>query len=82
MPGGVVALDQATGAVLGTWWADDNHGSGGGVWTQPAYDARTNRLFFITGTIALGKTAAQQPNADAFVAPLLLRRLSKRRASA
>ena len=68
VPGRVVALDQVSGAVLGTWWADAAHGPGGGVWTQPAYDARTNRLFFTTGTIARGVTPAQQPNADAFVA--------------
>src|SRR5205823_424776 len=68
VPGRVVALDQATGAVAGTWWADPNRGSGGGVWTQPAYDARTNRLFLTTGTIAAGKTPSQQPLADAFVA--------------
>lgn len=68
VPGKVVALDQATGAITGTWWADPNHGPGGGVWTQPAYDPRTNRIFFTTGTIAQGLTPSQQPLADAFVA--------------
>jgi outer membrane protein assembly factor BamB len=68
VPGRVVALDQSTGKVVGTWWAAANHGSGGGVWTQQAYDARTNRLFLTTGTIAQGLTPPQQPTADAFVA--------------
>jgi outer membrane protein assembly factor BamB len=68
VPGRVVALDQISGAVVGTWWADAQQRPGGGVWTQPAYDARTNRLFFTTGTIAAGLTPAQQPYADAFVA--------------
>src|SRR5437016_3687877 len=68
VPGRLVALDQATLKVVGTWWADANHQSGGGIWTQQAYDPVTNRLFATTGTIALGKTTAQQPWADAFVA--------------
>lgn len=68
VPGRVVALDQATGAVVATWWADASHGPGGGVWTQPAYDPRTNRIFFTTGTIADGLEPWQQPLADAFVA--------------
>ena len=68
VPGRLVALDQATGAVVGTWWGDANHEPGAGIWTQPAYDAVSNRLFLTTGTIAAGKTAAQQPWADAFVA--------------
>jgi outer membrane protein assembly factor BamB/archaellum component FlaF (FlaF/FlaG flagellin family) len=68
VPGRMVALDQETGVVTGTWWADANHGPGGGVWTQPAYDERTNRFFMTTGTIAPGLTPAQQPLADAFVA--------------
>jgi outer membrane protein assembly factor BamB len=68
VPGRLVALDQATGNVVGTWWADANHQSGGGIWTQQAYDPVTNRLFATTGTIAKGKTTAQQPWADAFVA--------------
>ena len=68
VPGRLVALDQATGNVVGTWWADVNHQSGGGIWTQQAYDPVTNRLFATTGTIAKGKTTADQPWADAFVA--------------
>jgi hypothetical protein len=68
VPGRLVALDQATGAVVGTWWGDANHQPGAGIWTQPAYDAVSNRLFVTTGTIASGKTPAQQPWADAFVA--------------
>jgi outer membrane protein assembly factor BamB len=68
VPGRMVALDQGNGAVVGTWWADAQHGPGGGVWTQPAYDARTNRFFMTTGTIAPGLRPAQQPLADAFVA--------------
>lgn len=68
VPGRLVALDQASGAVVGTWWGDANHGPGAGIWTQPAYDAVSNRLFLATGTIAPGKTTAQQPWADAFVA--------------
>ena len=68
VPGRVVALDQATGDLFGNWWADPGHGSGGGVWTTPAYDARTHELFLTTGTIAEGKTSEQQPLADAFVA--------------
>src|SRR5438132_3344460 len=68
VPGRLVALDQATLNVVGTWWADASHQSGGGIWTQQAYDPVTNRLFATTGTIAKGKTTADQPWADAFVA--------------
>ncbi|GAC1343929.1 MAG: hypothetical protein NVSMB23_18280 [Myxococcales bacterium] len=68
MPGRVVALDQVNGALLGTWWAIPNHGRGGGVWTQPAYDPRTNRLFLTTGTVADGVRPQDQPLAQAFVA--------------
>lgn len=68
VPGRVVALDQKTGAVVATWWADAQKGPGGGVWTQPAYDPATKKLFVTTGTIAAGLTPAQQPYADAFVA--------------
>jgi outer membrane protein assembly factor BamB len=66
--GRVVALDQATGRVTGTWWGDPSHGPGATVWTTPAYDPSTNRVFITTGTIANGKTKAQQPLAQAFVA--------------
>src|SRR5207248_11577353 len=45
VPGRLVAIDQATGNVVGTWWADVNHQSGGGIWTQQTYDPVTNRLF-------------------------------------
>jgi outer membrane protein assembly factor BamB len=68
VPGRLVAIDPGTHTVVGTWWADANHQPGGGIWTQQAYDPVTNRLFVTTGTIALGKTTAQQPWADAFVA--------------
>jgi len=68
VPGRLVALDQITGAVVGTWWGDTNHLPGAGIWTQPAYDAVSKRLFVTTGTLAEGKTTTQQPWADAFVA--------------
>lgn len=67
-PGRLVALDQATGAVLGTWWADANQGNGGGVWTSPAFDARTGRLFVTTGTVAKGVQPDTKPWQQAFVA--------------
>ena len=67
-PGFVVSLDQATGAVLGTWWADVNHGEGGGVWTSPSFDPRTNRVFVTTGTVAKGARAVDKPWQQAFVA--------------
>jgi outer membrane protein assembly factor BamB len=68
VPGRVVALDQATGNLVGTWWANADHSPGGGVWTQPAYDPRTRRMFLTTGTIEDGKTRDQQPQTQAFVA--------------
>lgn len=68
VPGRVVSIDRATGSVVGTWWADERHGPGGGVWTQPAYDPATKKLFVTTGTIAAGLTPDQQPLSDAFVA--------------
>src|SRR5262249_3828353 len=68
VPGRLVALSQKTGDVVGTWWANDDHSPGGGVWTQQAYDARTNRLFLTTGTIGPGYRGEEQPYADAFVA--------------
>ncbi len=68
-PGRVVALDQATGQVVGTWWGGgSSHQPGAGVWDQPAYDSRTNRMFLTTGTIASGLTQSQEPWSDAFVA--------------
>ena len=77
VPGKVVSLDGATGTVLGTLWADANHGPGGGVWTQPAWDARTRRLFLTTGTVADKIFPPNQPLAQAFVAvdPLTLQTL-------
>ncbi|HET7788466.1 MAG TPA: PQQ-binding-like beta-propeller repeat protein, partial [Myxococcales bacterium] len=68
VPGRLVALDQASGAVTGTFWGDLNHGPGAGIWTQQAYDAATDRIFATTGTIAKGQTSITQPLADAFVA--------------
>jgi outer membrane protein assembly factor BamB len=66
--GRLVVLDQASGTVLGTWWVDANHGSGGGLWLHPAYDPATRRLFVTTGTIAKGLTGPQQPLSQAIVA--------------
>ena len=68
VPGQVVALNESTGAITGTWWADSQHRDGGGVWTSPAYDPVSNRLFVTTGTIGMNLTSADQPWADAFVA--------------
>ena len=67
-PGRVVSLDGANGAVLGTWWADRDHGNGGGVWTSPAFDVRTNRLFVTTGTVADHVDPTTKPWQQAFVA--------------
>lgn len=68
-PGRVVSLDQATGAVLGTWWADEAQGKGGGVWTSPAWDPLSGRLFVTTGTVADGvKDPSTKPWQQAFVA--------------
>ena len=67
-PGGVVSLGGATGAVLGTWWADRDHGNGGGVWTLPAFDVATNRLFVTTGTVADHVDPTTKPWQQAFVA--------------
>lgn len=68
VPGRLVALAQNSGNVVGTWWADAAHGPGGGVWTQQAYDPRTNRIFITTRTVADGISPADQPLAQAFVA--------------
>lgn len=67
-PGYVAALDLASGARLGTWWAEVNHGNGGGVWTSPAYDPGTNRVFVTTGTVARGIQPGTAPWQQAFVA--------------
>jgi len=67
-PGRVAALDTATGAVVGTWWTDPVNHSGGGVWTTPAYDATTGRLFLTTGNPAAGVNATSVPYEQAFVA--------------
>jgi glucose dehydrogenase len=52
------------------WWAPGGETpiTCPGIWTQPAYDAVSKRLFITTGTLAEGKTTLQQPWADAFVA--------------
>lgn len=68
MPGRVVSVDQTTGAVTGTWWAQENHGNGGGVWTQPAYDPATGRLFLTTGPVADRVDPTTEPCQQAFVA--------------
>lgn len=68
VPGRLVALDQGTGAVTGTWWGDANHLPGATVWTTPVYDAATHRIFVTTGTIDKGRTKDSQPLAQAFVA--------------
>jgi polyvinyl alcohol dehydrogenase (cytochrome) len=68
MPGRFVALDAATGATRGTWWADRDHGHGGGVWTSPAYDPATRRIFLTTGTVADGADPTTKPWQQAFVA--------------
>jgi outer membrane protein assembly factor BamB len=63
-----VGLDQVTGAVTGTWWADANHGNGGGIWTSPAYDAASNRIFVATGNVDLGVDPKTVPWQQAIVA--------------
>lgn len=68
VPGQLVQLDPANGAITGIWWGDAQHRDGAGIWTQQAYDPRTNRIFATTGTIGKGFTTADQPWADAFVA--------------
>ena len=68
VPGREIAVDAQTGAIVGTWWADATHHAGGGLWTQPVYDARTNRMFLTTGNVAADRTSAQQPWAQAIVA--------------
>ncbi len=68
VPGQLVQLDPATGAITGIWWGDAQHRDGAGIWTQQAYDPQTNRIFATTGTIGKGLTTADQPWADAFVA--------------
>jgi outer membrane protein assembly factor BamB len=68
VPGRVVALDQASGQVVGSWWADPQHQPGGGVWTQPAQDPLSGRIFITTGTVADGRDPREQPLAQAFVA--------------
>ena len=67
-PGFVAALDPDTGARVGTWWAEVNHGNGGGVWTSPAFDAATGKLFVTTGTIGKGVLPENAPWQQAFVA--------------
>jgi len=68
VPGRLVALDQSTGAVTGTWWADQNHGNGGGIWTSPAYDPASNRVFVATGNVDAGKLPSDEPWQQAIVA--------------
>lgn len=66
--GRIAVLDQATGSVVGTWWATSNQGPGAGIWAQPSYDPETNRLFITTGNPQQGYTASQQPLSQAIVA--------------
>ncbi len=68
VPGRLVALDQATGAVVATWWVDPQRRSGGGIWSQPTYDAATDRLFVTTGQGQVGLPLSSQPYAQAFAA--------------
>ena len=38
VPGRLVALDEATGTIAGTWWVDPARRSGGGIWKPTSTD--------------------------------------------
>ena len=63
--GRAVALDQASGQIVATWWVT-NQMPGGGIWTQPVFDAHSNRMFYTTGNSVA--TAGPEPDAQAVVA--------------
>ena len=67
VPGRLVGLDQATGAVTSTWWSDVNQGAGGGIWTSAAFDQILGRIFVTTGNVANGVSATSEPWQQAFV---------------
>jgi outer membrane protein assembly factor BamB len=67
-PGRLVAVSESTGVVTGTWWADAQHRSGGTIWTQPAYDATTGKIFVATGNVGLNIQPADEPYSQAVVA--------------
>ncbi|HZH03425.1 MAG TPA: PQQ-binding-like beta-propeller repeat protein, partial [Myxococcaceae bacterium] len=67
--GRVEVLDQATGALSGTWFVDPElKRPGAPIWTQPAYDPRNNRLYVSTGNLEEGQVATDIPLAQAVVA--------------
>jgi outer membrane protein assembly factor BamB len=68
VPGRLVGVDQVTGAITGTWWADANHGDGGGIWTSAAFDPALGRIFVTTGNVDFGVSASNEPWQQAFVA--------------
>ncbi len=67
-PGRLVQLSESTGQTTGTWWSDAQHRGGGTIWTQPAYDAATGRLFVVTGNPGLNIAATDEPYSQAVVA--------------
>jgi outer membrane protein assembly factor BamB len=50
--GGVVAVDEFTGAPVWSWYVDPNSGKGGSVWSPLAYDG--SHLIFGTGNTCEG----------------------------
>lgn len=49
-PGGVREVDQATGAIVHTWWSMPPQDVGAGVWSSPSVSADGSRVFATTGS--------------------------------
>ncbi len=63
VPGKVMRVDLKTHEVVNTFNNVENGQTGGGVWTSPSIDIKTNSLFLATGT----ESIPNQPLAQAVV---------------
>jgi outer membrane protein assembly factor BamB len=66
--GAVLQVDLATEAVTNTFDVVPNGQQGGAIWSSPAYDAATQKVFVSTGSVENVSQDSDQPYAQAIVA--------------
>ncbi|MBV9526720.1 MAG: PQQ-binding-like beta-propeller repeat protein [Candidatus Dormibacteraeota bacterium] len=66
--GQLIQVDVNTHAVVHTFKVVPDGHIGGGIWTSPAADPATNRVYVTTGTIAGSDTASAQQHSEAILA--------------
>jgi outer membrane protein assembly factor BamB len=65
--GQLIQVNLATHQVVHTFAVVPSGSVGGGIWTSPAVDPATNRIFMTTGTIVMSDSAANQKYSEAIV---------------